>query len=162
MTDDSPTSTDTLHVRQASLADLEALVPLLNAHREFHGKPADFEGARQFLRERFERAESVVFIAWLGSVPAGFAQLYPSFSSTAMAPVFILNDLYVRGTARRHGVASALLQAVEAFAWKAGAVRLSLNVLRTNVRGQALYAARGWQQDEEFFAYHRYNQAPPA
>ena len=161
MANDSPTSANTLHVRQASLADLEALVPLFNAHLEFHGKQADLEGAWQFLRERFERAESAVFIAWLGSVPAGFAQLYPSFSSTAMARVLILNDLYVRGAARRHGVASALLEAVEAFAWKAGAVRLSLIVLRTNVRGQALYAARGWQQDEEFFAYHRYSPAPP-
>jgi len=89
-------------------------------------------------------------------VPAGFAQLYPSFSSTALARVFILNDLYVRDAGRRQGVASSLLTAIEEYAWKFGAVRVTLNVARPNTRGQSLYEARGWQQDQEHFMYHRF------
>ena len=148
--------TGTLQVRQATDADLDDLVPLFNDFRVYHGKEPDLGGARQFLLERFNHGESVVFIAHLDGVPSGFAQLYPSFSSTAMARVFILNDLYVSDAARRQGVAARLLEAVEAFAWTFGAVRVSLNVVRTNTRAQALYAARGWQQDHEFFMYHRH------
>jgi GNAT superfamily N-acetyltransferase len=39
------------------------------------------------------------------------AQLYPSFSSGAMARIFILNDLFVAPEARRRGAGSALLEA---------------------------------------------------
>lgn len=155
MTDIS--TTPALHVRQATVADLDDLVPLFNDFRVFHGKEPDLEGARQFLRDRFDHRESVVFIAQVDGAPAGFAQLYPSFSSTAMARVFILNDLYVHERARRLGVASRLLDQVERFAATSGAVRVSLNVVRANTRAQALYAARGWQQDQEFFTYHRYD-----
>ncbi len=146
----------TPHVRQAVLDDLDDLAPMFNEFRIFQGKGPDPAGARQFLLDRFNHAESVLFIAHADGAPAGFAQLYPSFSSTAMARVFILNDLYVRDNGRRRGVATGLLAAVEAFAWASGAVRVTLNVARTNTSGQALYAARGWQQDQEFFMYHRF------
>ena len=148
-----------LRIRQAAVADLDDLVPLFNEFRVFHGKEPDLAGARQFLLERFNHGESVVFMAHVAGVAAGFAQLYPSHSSTAMARVFILNDLYVRDRARRLGVASRLLEVVEDFAWTFGAVRVSLNVTRDNTRGQALYEARGWQKDHEFFMYHRHNNA---
>ncbi len=59
---------------------------------------------------------------------------------------------------RRAGVASALPAAVEGHARDHGAVRVSLNVARDNLPGQALYAARGWQRDEQFFMYHRFPQ----
>jgi GNAT superfamily N-acetyltransferase len=86
----------------------------------------------------------------------GFTQLYPSFSSTALARVFILNDLFVARGARRAGVASALLAAVEQYAWSLDACRVSLNVTQVNVSAQALYQAKGWVKDGEYFMYHRY------
>ena len=153
-------SGNTLQVRQAVLSDLDNLALLFNEFREFQGKELDLAGARQFLLDRFNHSESVVFIAHADGVPAGFAQLYPSFSSTALARVFILNDLYVRDTGRRQGVASSLLTAIEEYAWTFGAVRVTLNVARTNTRGQALYEARGWQQDREHFMYHRFGPSP--
>lgn len=89
----------------------------------------------------------------------GFAQLYPSFSSVALARVFILNDLFVAEAGRRRGVASALLGAVEAHAWAHGACRVTLNVARDNLEGQALYRSRGWTQDEQFHMFHRFPAA---
>lgn len=146
---------NTVTVRQAVVADLEALSSLFDDYRQFQGKAADLPACRAFLHDRFNHGESVVFLAHLGGQPAGFAQLYPSFSSTALARVFILNDLFVAKAGRRAGVASALLAAVEAFAWSFGACRVSLNVLQSNTAAQALYEARAWVRDDEFFMYHR-------
>lgn len=143
-------------VRQAVLTDLDQLAALFDQYRQFQGQPTDGVAARDFLRARFDHGESVVFLAHDGAQPVGFAQLYPSFSSVSLKRVFILNDLFVAEAGRRKGVATYLLAAVETYAWSLGAARVTLNVARSNVTAQALYAARGWQQDEQFFMYHRY------
>src|ERR1051325_10793633 len=90
-------------LRLAGLSDLDALVPLFDAYRQFYRLESDPGGARRFLRDRFERGQSVVFLAIDGGVAAGFTQLYPSFSSAAMAPIYILNDLFVAPNARKRG-----------------------------------------------------------
>ena len=146
-------------VRQAVLTDLDPLTALFDAYRRFQGRPGDLPAARDFLRARFEHGESIVFIAELGGMPAGFAQLYPSFSSVALRRVYILNDLFVDATARRRNVASRLLDAVEAYAWAFGAARITLNVARTNADAQALYDRSGWTRDDQYFMVHRF---PPS
>lgn len=145
-----------LSIRQAVLTDLESIAVLFDRYREFQGQPRDLPAARRFLRARFDHGESVVFLAERGAEALGFAQLYPSYSSTALARVFILNDLFVETSARRLGVARALLDAVAQHAWSHGAARVTLNVAKDNVAAQALYHAQGWGQDEEFFMYHRF------
>lgn len=150
----------TIDVRQAVLSDLDALTPLFDQYRQFQGQGADPDAARAFLRERFDHGESVIFLARDGTMPAGFAQLYPSFSSVALSRVYVLNDLYVHASCRRRGVAARLLSAVEGYAWSLGAARLTLNVARDNRSAQRLYEAQGWQQDDQFFMLHRF--APKA
>jgi GNAT superfamily N-acetyltransferase len=143
-------------VRQAVFADLGKLAELFDQYRVFQGKQSDLPAARAFLQARFDHGESVVFMAHEDSVPLGFAQLYPSYSSTALARVFILNDLFIHEKGRRKGVASQLLAAVEGYAWAHGAARVTLNVARDNPSAQALYEARGWSKDAQFFMYHRF------
>jgi len=143
-------------VRQAVFSDLEPLAELFDQYRGFQGQARDLPAAREFLRARFEHGESVVFIAQSGPAAVGFAQLYPSFSSTSLARVFVLNDLFVHERGRRQGVGSALLAAVEAYAWAHGAARVTLNVARDNRAAQALYDAQGWSRDTQFFMYHRF------
>ena len=154
------TTTGDIAVRQAVFADLDALAALLDQHRVLQGKPSDEPAARAFLQARFDHGESVLFIAHLntgqGAAPVGFAQLYPSFSSTALARVFVLNDLFVHAHGRRLGVASQLLAAAEQYAWALGAVRVTLNVARDNTAGHALYTAQGWQADQQFHMFHRF------
>ncbi len=150
---------DNIRVRQAVIADLDPLARLFDDYRQFQGKASDLPAAQAFLCARFDHGESVVFMAHEGSTPVGFAQLYPSFSSTALTRVFILNDLFVADAGRRKGVASLLLAAVEAYAFALGACRLSLNVARNNPTAQALYEARGWSRDAEHHMYHRFNGA---
>lgn len=143
-------------VRQATLLDLADLGPLFDQYRQFQGQATDPAAAKDFLGARLERDESTVFIAHHQGRPAGFAQLYPTFSSVSLKRVWILNDLFVSQAGRRQGIATRLLAAVEAHARSLGAVRVTLNVARLNTSAQALYEARGWKRDDQFFMYHHY------
>jgi len=143
-----------VEVRLAGLAELEALVPLFDAYRQFYGRPSDLGVARTFLQERIERRESVIFIAFLESgVGAGFTQLFPSFSSVGAARTYVLNDLFVVPAARRAGIGGRLLATAAAFGRQAGAVRLTLSTGVTNLRAQRLYEAVGWRRNPEFSEY---------
>jgi GNAT superfamily N-acetyltransferase len=142
-------------VRQATIFDLDALVPLFDGYRVFYRKPSDPELARQFLRDRFENNESIIFIALRPDGSAvGFTQLYPSFSSASAARIFILNDLFVSPEARRMRMGAMLLSAAARFGKEVGAVRLTLSTEVTNVTAQALYENEGWVRQEDFYAYN--------
>ncbi len=142
-------------VRRATVADLERIAPLFDAYRQFYGQAPDVAVAREFLRERLEQDQSVIFLAIdpEGST-LGFTQLYPSFSSASAKRIFILNDLFVHPVARRNGVGRALLQAAADFGRSAGAARLTLSTAHTNTTAQSLYEANGWLRDEVFRSYN--------
>jgi len=144
----------TITVRQAVLSDLESLVPLFDAYRQFYGRESDSDAVREFLLARFNHGESALFIAFENDAPIGFAQLYPNFSSVSLARTFVLNDLYVLESARRTGVASRLIAAIIEFAKTLGAVRISLSTAMSNESAQALYKFAGWKRDDLFFVYH--------
>jgi GNAT superfamily N-acetyltransferase len=105
------------------------------------------------LLERLHHNQSVIFLAFDGAAAAGFTQLYPSFSSAAMARIFILNDLFVATEARRRGIGAALLQAAAEYGRRMGAVRLVLSTEETNITAQALYEREGWTRDTVFRTY---------
>jgi ribosomal protein S18 acetylase RimI-like enzyme len=143
-----------LEVRRATEADLEVIVPLFDAYRQFYGQSHDLETARQFLSERLHRNESVILLATIqNGQPAGFTQLYPSFSSASARRLWILNDLFVTPEFRRCGVGTALLSAAAAFGVQTGAVRLMLSTAGTNQTAQRLYESRGWTRDLVFYTY---------
>jgi ribosomal protein S18 acetylase RimI-like enzyme len=142
-------------VRQATIPDLDLLVPLFDAYRQFYRKPSDPGLARQFLLDRLQHNQSIVFLASRQDGSAvGFTQLYPSFSSASAAPILILNDLYVKPEARRIGVGSLLLSAAADFGRAAGAARMTLSTEVTNTAAQALYEALGWTRQTNFYMYN--------
>ncbi len=142
-----------LTIRQAVLADLDALVPLFDQYRRFYNKPSDPAAARAFLTARFEHGESVLFIAHDGAQALGFTQLYPSFSSVSLARVFVFNDLFVLEAGRRRGIAKGLIEAAAGYAKATGAIALNLSTARNNHHAQALYHASGWERDEVYVEY---------
>ncbi len=137
-------------IRRATLQDIDRVVPMFDAYRQFYGQDSDPDGARRFLIERTERQESVILIA---GDDAGFAQLYPSFSSVRMQPTMILNDLFVRPKARSHGIGAALLHAACDVARDNGASRMSLSTAVDNSAAHALYVRAGWERDAQFHTY---------
>lgn len=141
-------------VRRATIEDLDLLVPLFDAYRQSYRKASDRVLARKFLLERFEREESIIFLAIQPNGTAlGFTQLYPSFSSASAVRIFILNDLFVVPEARRTGVGRALLKTAEECGKTAGAARLTLSTEVTNVTAQALYESEGWVRQTDFYNY---------
>lgn len=144
-----------MKIRRATIADLDALVPLFDDYRVFYRQTSDRPLARAFLSERMEQRESVIFVAEADGGIVGFTQLYPSFSSGRAAPIFILNDLFVTPSARGSGVATALLSAAAEFGASAGAVRLTLSTAADNLVAQGLYEGQGWVRETTFIAYNR-------
>lgn len=142
-----------IEIRQATVEDLDLIVPLFDGYRQFYRQPSEPERAREFLLQRFEHNQSIIFLAFKRAAPAGFTQLYPSFSSGAMARTLILNDLFVIPEARRNGVASALLCRAAEYARSIRALRLTLSTELTNSTAQALYEALGWRRDVTFCVY---------
>ncbi|OOG57354.1 GNAT family N-acetyltransferase [Rhodanobacter sp. C03] len=141
-------------IRQATILDLDTLAPLFDGYRQFYGQSADLARAHDFLAERFRHHESLILLArdeHGGGL--GFTQLYPLFSSVRTVRTWLLNDLFVVPSARRQGVAAALLTAATEHARALGAASLSLSTALDNAPAQALYESLGWQRERQFCEY---------
>jgi ribosomal protein S18 acetylase RimI-like enzyme len=148
-------NTMTYRVHQADVHDLDALVPLFDAYRQFYKQASDPDRARRFLHERFAHAESEVFLAVdQHGAALGFTQLYPLFSSVRCVRTYLLNDLYVAPAARGHGVGASLLTAAAEFARAVGAANLSLSTAVDNAIAQKLYESLGWKRETDYYEYH--------
>lgn len=149
-----------IQVRPATLVDLATLASLFDSYRQFYEQPPALEAATRFIRARMENGESTILVAEdttataTASGPLGFCQLYPSFCSVEMAPIFVLYDLFVTPAARGAGAGKALLLAAHDHAAAQGAKRLDLTTAKTNHTAQALYESLGWVRDEVFYAYN--------
>jgi GNAT superfamily N-acetyltransferase len=140
-------------IRQAAPSDLDRLAPLFDAYRQFYRQPGDLEGAKRFLLDRLRYNQSIIFIAFQAGEGVGFTQLYPSFSSGAMAQILILNDLFVAPNARKRGVGGVLLERAAEYARQIGALRLVLSTEAENLIAQSLYQKHGWKRDAVFWTY---------
>ena len=152
----------TLSVRPAKLADLPLVASLFDSYRQFYEQPPALDAAAAFIRARMENSESTILLAEATTAttiattsgPLGFCQLYPSFCSVEMAPIFVLYDLFVTPAARGAGAGKALLLAAHDHAAAHGAKRLDLTTAKTNHTAQSLYESLGWVRDEVFYAYN--------
>ena len=143
----------TFQIRRALADDIDGIAPLFNAYRQFYRWPSDLGLCQLYLRERYERKESVLFVAEMDATLLGFVQLYPGFASLAAARPWTLYDLFVAPECRGLGVADGLMATAEAFARADGAVYLLLETAKDNIGAQKLYERRGYQRDTEFFSY---------
>lgn len=93
--------------------------------------------------------------AFDGNNHIGFVQLYPTYSSVAMKPKLILNDMFVELSHRRSGAARSLLSAAEQLARGLGAISLVLATRLDNEAARRLYQRTGWTREESFTYYNR-------
>lgn len=135
-------------------ADLEGLSILFDEYLQFYGKTLAMPDIQVFLSARLTQQDSVIFVAKdaQGSV-IGFLQLYPSFSSLDLAPIFILNDVYVTQHARCVGVGRKLMEAAIEHGRRGQVAYLCLETQHANLRAQGLYQALGFNKDTEFATY---------
>jgi len=140
-----------IHVRRASLDDIEPLSILFDAYRQWYQQTADIEKAKQFLADRLRNNESVIFMAFDADKAVGFTQLYPIFTSVGLQRTWLLNDLYVDTAARKKGVATQLLHAAKEHGRTTGSKWLLLQTGYDNLQAQALYQKNGWRKVNDIF-----------
>jgi len=139
-----------MQVRAATLADIPLLAPLFDAYRVFYRKESDLSAATAFLTARLNGGESRIYTAELvdGQL-AGFVQLYPLWSSTRMAKLWLLNDLYVNPAYRGQGISLSLIDAAKELVKSSGACGMFLETEVTNQIGNRLYPRAGFQLNKE-------------
>ena len=142
-----------MQIRKATLKDLTQLAELFDQYRVFYEKESDLQGAKDFLTQRLEKEESIIFVAEEANVLKGFVQLYPLFSSTRMKRLWLLNDLYVNATYRGQGVSVKLIDKAKELAHETKAVGLMLETAKTNAIGNKLYPRTGFELDTDHNYY---------
>ena len=140
-----------LQIKMATVDDIKVAAVLFNEYRIFYNQTNDMEGSINFLQERIPKNESTIFIAFLDDEPAGFTQLYPIFSSVSLKKAWLLNDIYVAETARRQGVANALLDKAKEFGTENNVGWLLLETAFDNYEAQSVYEKNGWIKQTDFF-----------
>ncbi len=142
-----------MKIIKATLKNLDQLAPLFNEYRVFYKQASSVFAAKQFLTQRFQENDSVIFLAISNNGEGmGFTQLYPSFSSVAMQRTYILNDLFVAAHFRKKGVAENLMNRAKEFAIEKNARGLTLET-DTDNPAQKLYERLGWVKDTTVFHY---------
>ena len=139
-------------IRQATIEDLDQLAILFAQYRVFYQQPYEIDAAREFIKERLIKEESIIFIALENTAYAGFTQLYPSFSSVRLKKIWILNDLFVSSDHRKKGIAQALINHVKAYSKLTGRKKVVLSTAYDNFNAQKLYEKLGFQK-EDFYNY---------
>src|SRR5258708_15259091 len=149
--------TSVVRIEPARRSDVEYVAPLFDAYRQFYGEASNVSAATEFLTARMVDGDSIVLLARGAEAPGaepprvvGFAQLYRSLSSVAVAPIYLLNDLFVVPEWRRRGVARCLLDEAAQSARPASAARLEIATQHTNHNALRLYESQGFVRDTEF------------
>ena len=137
-----------MNIIKAHIEHLDLIVSLFDAYRVFYRKPSDKKAAKKFLFERLKNRESIIFLALVDNEAVGFTQLYPSFSSVSMKPIYILNDLFVTAAYRKQGIGVALLDKAKELCREQKYKGLVLQT-ETKNPAQYLYERLGWKKDPD-------------
>lgn len=142
-----------IEIRSATLANLEDLTNLFDDYRVWYRKISDKSRARTFLKDRLRLKDAVIYIALEGEESVGFTQLYPSFSSTKMQRLWILNDLYVKESKRGNGISKLLISQAKEHCEKTKACGILLETERNNDIGNRLYPSTGFNLESNHFYF---------
>ena len=141
-------------VRPMQSKDLNSVSALFNSYRVFYKKESDINLAKAFIEERFQKEQSVIFVAQMSdSTIGGFAQLYPVFSSVSARRAWIFNDLYVSEQCRNQGVGGQLIDSSLDFCRENDAAYLTLETGTDNFQAKRLYEKRGFLKGTGYDVY---------
>lgn len=133
-----------MEIRPARPADGPRIVELIRMLAAFEELPApDDEAARRLLAHAFEERRVEFWVADEGGQVVAYAACFTSYSTFRARPTLFLEDLFVHPSARRRGVATAMLARLRAEAEARGCGRFEWMVLDWNTDAQALYAGVG-------------------
>lgn len=133
---------------KAKIKHLEDLIPLFDAYRVFYRQQSDILAARNFLKDRLTKKDSVIYIAYENDVAVGFTQLYFLFSSVSMQPMYLLNDLYIDENQRNKKIGTSLINEAKALCREKSYKGLIIQTEPTN-NAQYLYQREGFTKDTD-------------
>ena len=129
-----------------------ALVQELAAYEKLPGPAPDAEA--RLLEDAFgPRPRYDLFLAELDGAVVAYAVVFETYSTFLAKPVLHLEDLYVTPSARRHGVATAMMRFLAAEALRRGCGRLTWVVLDWNVDAQRFYERMGATRWKDWWPY---------
>jgi len=149
-----PSSRPQVTVREATLADVDALIDLLVAVAG-EGRwiateaPVDTERRRRRMAEDVEGTDAIILVAEAGGAPVGELGLHLARYGVADM------GMAVAAGWRGRGVGTALLAEAVARARKAGAHKLALQVWPHNTAAIALYERFGFQREGHLRRHYR-------
>ncbi|MDD8057839.1 MULTISPECIES: GNAT family N-acetyltransferase [Shewanella] len=114
-----------MQIRLASSTDLAPLSQLFDLYRQQLNQPADYSACHAFLSHRLAENDTMIFVCIKDDVMVGFTQLYPSFSSLLLSPVWYLEDVYVVPEYQQTDVAELMYQKAEQLAQSTGVLLIN-------------------------------------
>lgn len=144
-------------IRQATRADVPALIKLITALAEFEKlTPPDAAAQQRLAEDGFGTRPR--FEAWLAfwpgvADPVAYAFLFETYSTFLARPTLYLEDLFVLPEFRGRGLGSALLRHCIRLAHERGCGRMEWAVLDWNVKAQKVYDGLGARRLSEWFLY---------
>ena len=153
-------SEDAFTIRRAAAADAPALgrlgALLLRTHYDFDPKrflaPGDApeDGYAWFLRGQLRRKGVVIFVAELKETSAVAGYVYAGIEPMSWKELRdeagFIHDVAVEPSARRLGIAAALIEAASAWLKEQGAPRVMLWTAEQNADAQRLFARLGFRR----------------
>ena len=133
-----------LNIRDIEPSDHEQWLPLWQGYNAFYGRSGATALAAEVTAttwKRFFEAQEPVhaFVAELDGRLVGLTHYLFHRSTTLVAPICYLQDLFTAADMRRMGVGRALIEAVYRRAEQVGSTRVYWQTHETNVLAQRLY-----------------------
>lgn len=133
-------------IREATEADLPALLPLLRGYCDFYEVEPSDEGVERVARAVIAAPEDEAFLLVATDDAAqvvGLAVCVWTWSTLHGGRIVYLNDLFVAESARGAGHADALIEGVAETARRHGAASVNWLTATDNHRAQAVYDRAG-------------------
>lgn len=142
-----------IRISNAVIGDANSIALLFNQYRMFYKLPTNNFASKQFIQERFKLQDSIIMVAKLQKEVIAFAQIYPSLSSVAMKPIWVINDLFVDENFRKLGAATKILESIERQAIENNIFSIKLATEKNNKAAKKLYELMGFKLNDRFDNY---------
>ena len=137
-----------LQIRQATIDDVPAMLPLMEAYWAFEGI-SGFDPPRvseQLTRLFSEPRLGCGWVAFMDGQPVGYLVAVYVFSLEHLGLTAEIDEFMVLDQHRGHGVGFALLRIAESTFTQAGCTNISLQLSRRNDSARAFYHRQGYSE----------------
>lgn len=142
-----------MEIKELEIKELEDFAPIFDSYRQRYKQPSELEKVKQYLLKMLETASSKILLSYENEHITGFIQLYPSFSSIGLAPIWILNDFYIFSGSQKKLTATMLMDEAKKLCQATNAIRVEVNTRKENHKLHKLYKEYGFEKDYKYDYY---------